>query len=71
MFASLLYTSLTIFALGMLYRAFTWFSGGIGIAADQYTVWQRITAFIKGFLGVVFSVKIFILVKVFILDVVL
>lgn len=71
MFAALLYTSLTIFIIGMLYRVFTWFTRDVGAGTLQYTTGQRISAFFKGILGVVFSAKIFTLVKVFILDVVL
>jgi len=71
MFTILLYTSLTIFILGSIYRISTWFSRRIGITAKDYTTSERVSAAVKGILGVIFSTKILTLIKVFILDVVL
>jgi len=70
-FNTLLYISLIIFALGLIYKFYTWCSMKIGISARDYTPSQRLSAFVKGIARVVFSSKILILVKVFILDVVL
>ncbi len=71
LFTVLLYTSLFIFLFGMTYKVFTWFSRKIGIASKNFTTFERITAAAKGILKVIFSPKILILVKVFILDIVL
>lgn len=71
LFTVLLYTSLFVFFLGLIYKVFTWFSRKIGTASQNFTTSERITAAAKGILEVIFSPKILILVKVFILDVVL
>ena len=70
-FNVLLYISLGIFILGLIYKAYTWFSMKIGISARDYTPAQRFSAAIKGTVRVIFSSKIFLLIKAFILDVLL
>ena len=70
-FAAFLYASLVIFALGLMIKIWTWFSRTIGISANRISTSQRVSAAVKGILGVVFSAKILTLIKVFILDVVL
>ncbi len=70
-FTAFLYASLIIFALGLMYKIFTWFSRKIGPVARNVPTSGRISAAVKGILGVVFSGKILTLIKVFILDVVL
>ena len=70
-FNVLLYISLGIFILGLIYKVYTWFSLKIGISAQDYTPSQRFSAAIKGTIGVIFSSKILLLIKAFILDVVL
>jgi len=69
-FNVLLYISLGIFILGLIYKAYTWFSRKIGISAQDYTPGQRFSAAVKGTAGVIFSSKILRLIKAFILDVV-
>ncbi|HSQ85077.1 MAG TPA: hypothetical protein VLM43_10155, partial [Desulfobacterales bacterium] len=69
-FNVLLYISLGIFILGLIYKAYTWFSMKIGISAQDYTPAQRFSAAVKGTVGVIFSSKILRLIKAFILDVV-
>ncbi|MCG2757866.1 MAG: 4Fe-4S dicluster domain-containing protein, partial [Desulfobacteraceae bacterium] len=71
LFTVLLYTSIFVFLIGTIYKVSTWFSRKIGIASKNFTTSERISAAIKGILGVIFSPKILILIKVFILDVVL
>ena len=71
LFTVLLYISLFVFLFGLIYKVSTWFSRKIGIASQNFTTSERISAAVKGILGVIFSPKILILVKVFILDVVL
>lgn len=70
-FSVFLYTSLAIFFLGLIYRVSTWFSRKIGFSAKDIKISERISSAAGGIVGVVFSSKILILVKVFILDVVL
>ena len=71
LFTVLLYISLFVFLLGLSYKVSTWFSRKIGIASKNFTTSERIAASVKGILRVIFSYKILILVKAFILDVVL
>jgi heterodisulfide reductase subunit C/nitrate reductase gamma subunit len=70
-FNVLLYISLGIFILGLIYKAYTWFSRKIGVSARDYTASQRFSAAVKGTAGVVFSSKILLLIKAFVLDVLL
>ena len=70
-FNVLLYISLGIFILGLIYKVYTWFSLKIGISAQDFTPSQRFSAAVKGTVGVVFSSKILLLIKAFILDVLL
>jgi heterodisulfide reductase subunit C/nitrate reductase gamma subunit len=69
-FNVLLYISLGIFILGLIYKAYTWFSRKIGISAQDFTPAQRFSAAVKGTAGVIFSSKILSFIKAFILDVV-
>lgn len=66
-----LYTSLALFGIGVIYKGFTWFSRALGITAEAMTVSRRLSSAFRGILGIIFSAKILILIKVFILDVVL
>jgi heterodisulfide reductase subunit C/nitrate reductase gamma subunit len=70
-FNVLLYISLAIFILGLIYKISTWFSLKIGISAKDITTSERVFAAAKGILGAIFSSKILVLMKVFILDVLL
>jgi heterodisulfide reductase subunit C len=67
----LLYGSLTIFILGLIYKISTWFTRKIGFAAGNFTTSERVFSTFRGILSVVFSAKLTILIKVFILDVLL
>lgn len=71
LFNVLLYISLAIFTLGLIYKVSTWFSRKIGRSAQDFTPSERASAAAKGIAGVVFSGKLLTLIKVFILDVVL
>lgn len=70
-FNVLLYISLGIFILGLIYKVYTWLALKIGISAQSYTPSQRLSAAVKGIVGVVFSSRILKLIKAFILDVLL
>ena len=71
LFITLLYISLAIFFLGLIYRVSTWFSRKIGISGKNFTTSERISAAAKGILGAIFSSKILTLIKIFVLDVIL
>ncbi len=66
-----LYVSLAVFGIGMIYKVSNWFRHSIGINPSDITSSKRVSAAIKGILGAIFSVKIFILIKVFFVDVIL
>jgi heterodisulfide reductase subunit C len=69
-FSLLLNVSLGIFVIGLIYKVSTWFTRQVGISND-ISASKRVMSFIKGFLGVIFSFKFVILIKVFLLDVML
>ena len=66
-----LYVSLAIFGIGMIYKISNWFRRSIGINPSDITTSKRVSSAVKGVLGTVFSGKIFILIKVFFVDVIL
>lgn len=70
-FRVLLYTALSIFLLGLIYRIYTWFSWKISVPAGDFTLKDRVSAFIRGGIGILFSIKVFTLLKAFLLDVIL
>lgn len=69
-FDLLLYLSLGIFSLGLVFKLFTWFSRKIGYGAEAFTTSARLIAAVKGIAGILFSLKLLTLIKVFILDVI-
>jgi heterodisulfide reductase subunit C len=70
-FDLLLYSSLTLFLLGLIYKISTWFTRKIGILAEKVTTAERLFAAAKGLAAVIFSFRLLILIKVFIFDVLL
>jgi len=54
-FNLLLYTSFTIFILGLGYKISRWFSRSIGVLADNVTTRDRIVSAVSGILSVIFS----------------
>lgn len=68
-FNALLYTSLFISIFGVIYKIYTWFSWKIGFSSRDISKSERLIAAFKGMVRVIFSAKILILIKVFILDV--
>ena len=62
-------SSLILLAIGMLFKIFQWFSYKIGIQTENSTLSQRLSAGLKAIFGIVFSSKIIIVIKVFIIDV--
>ena len=65
-FDVLLYIALGIFSLGVMFKVYTWFSRKIGYKAEAFTTSARLVAAVKGIAGIIFSLKIFTLLKVFI-----
>jgi len=68
MFDYLLYTSLVVFFLGLIYRISTWFTKKIGILGKDVSTVQRLQAALRGIAGVVFSSKILALLETVVLD---
>jgi len=65
------YFALAVFGLGVAYKVSTWFRYYIDINTGEISLSTRIFAAIKGMISTLFSMKIFTLLKVFILDVLL
>jgi len=66
-----LYTSLAIFAVGLVYRVSNWFRWKVGPEAAGISSSARVSAAAKGIISTVFSAKIATLLRVFVLDVLL
>lgn len=69
LFTFCLYLSLAVFGLGSLFKAFNWFRIKIGPGARDIPVSTRIGAAVSGCISTVFSRKVFLLLKVLIVDV--
>ena len=68
-FDVLLYASLTICILGLIYRLSNWFTRKVGFQAYKFTTAQRVVAAAKGILAVIFSTKILILIKTIVYEI--
>jgi len=66
-----LYLSILIFCLGLLYKVHGWFRYSIGFSPEEISPFIRVSAAIKGLLSTIFSAKVLQLGKVFVLDVLL
>ena len=66
-----LYIALAIFGLGTVYKISTWFRYKIGVDVTNIPTSSRISAAVKGIILTLFSLRIFTLLRVFIVDVVL
>jgi len=66
-----LYVALAVFGLGLVYKVSNWFRYPIGIAARDIPASNRVFAAAKGITLTLFSNEIFVLLKVFVLDVLL
>jgi len=64
-----LYSALTVFGIGLIYKISGWFRFSIGIHAKNKTISARIPAALKGLIAVIFSQKIVTLIRVLIMDV--
>jgi len=70
-FTVTLYTALAILGLGLIYKMSTWFRYKIGVDARKIPTSTRVGMAVKGIGSTLFSVKIFALIKIFVLDVIL
>jgi heterodisulfide reductase subunit C/nitrate reductase gamma subunit len=66
-----LYIALVIFGLGLVYKISGWFRYKIGMDAVEIPASTRVSAAIKGIISTLFSMKVFTLLRVFVLDVIL
>ena len=71
MFDYLLYASLTIFLLGLIYKASNWFTKRIGFVGQGITTSQRLQSAAGGVLRVIFSTKVLVVLKAVGIDVLL
>ncbi len=71
MFNSLFLTALIIFFLGLIYKVSNWFVKKIAAPGPTVTTSQRVRSAAGGILGVVFSAKLLIVIKVILVDVLL
>ena len=67
-FWDLLYISLGIFIIGLIYKISTWFTRKVGISAKDIKTSERLASTAGGIAGAVFGSKILILLKVFVCD---
>ena len=70
-FSVTFHLALAVFLIGVVYRVFTWFKIRIGPEAASFSVWGRIAAMLKGLITTLFSLRVFVLLKVFVLDILL
>ena len=71
MFDFLLYTSLIIFLLSLIYKVSKWFTKNIGFVGQDITTAQRLQAAFGGAVRVIFGAKILLVLKALIVDVLL
>lgn len=71
LFKTSLYIALTVFVLGILYKASAWFFRDFNKEKKRYTFSGRVYSSLKGIILIIFSIKIFTLIKVFVLDILL
>ena len=70
-FKVLLYSSLLVFTVGLIYRIWTWFYRSTEMPDENIPPFTRFLTFIKGFAGIICSLKLFTLIKTLILDLIL
>jgi heterodisulfide reductase subunit C/nitrate reductase gamma subunit len=71
MFNSLFLTALIIFSLGLIFKVSNWFVKKIAAPGQTVTTFQRVRSAAGGILGILFSVKLIIVIKVILVDVLL
>jgi heterodisulfide reductase subunit C/nitrate reductase gamma subunit len=68
LFSVSLYVALGVCGLGLAYRLWRWLTVNIGPEASQYGAWPRLAAVLKDSLAAVFSRRLLIILKIFVLD---
>jgi heterodisulfide reductase subunit C len=68
-FSITLYISVAIFLLSLVYKVFTWFRYKTSIESKNFSALERMTSTINGMIKTVFSEKIIVLARVFVLDI--
>jgi heterodisulfide reductase subunit C/nitrate reductase gamma subunit len=71
MFDFLLYTSLILFLLGLIYKVCSWFTRSIGHVGQDISTAQRLRAAAGGTVKVIFSARIIAVLKAILVDVLL
>ena len=71
MFNILLYTSLTLFILGLIYKVLDWFTKKLGFIGRNVRPAQRVLSAAVGILRIIFSVKILFVLRAILIDVLL
>jgi hypothetical protein len=66
-----MYIALVIFGLGLAYKTSSWFRHNISEEATRIPTSARVSGAIKGIIVILFSAKIFTLIKAFAVDVLL
>ena len=66
-----LYSSLAIFAIGLVYKVLTWFFLKTSVDSKSIPTAKRLSSALKGIISTIFSPKILTLIKVFFLDILL
>ncbi len=70
-FDLLLYGSLAVFGIGLVYKTYRWISCPIITSSAPFSTGQRLGQALRGILGVLFSSRIPLLLKALLLDVIL
>ena len=71
MFNFLLYSALSIFLLGLIYKISTWFTRKLGGAGQNFTPSQRIASAARGIARTLFSTGLLLVLKALLVDVML
>ena len=71
MFNFLFFTALIIFLLGLFYKISRWFTNKFGDAGQKFTTLQRVTSAANGMIRILFSPKLFWVLKALLVDVLL
>ena len=71
MFNFLFLTALSIFLLGAIYKISKWFTASFGDVGRNFNALQRVASAAKGIIGILFSSKLFLVLKALLVDVLL
>ena len=71
MFNYLFYSALIVFLLGLIFKISKWFTTKLGDAGQNFTALQRLTSAAKGIARILFSLKLLLVLKALLVDVLL